>query len=93
MLDVLEEGAGPAGDDDGGLVCCQLLLHRLVALRQVIGVHYPDPFDADAAAQALQVDLGAGPLEVEAGGGVLLDVRSWPVIELSRMMTVELDSL
>ena len=73
MLDVLEKGAGPAGDDDGGLRRRQLLLHGLLALLQVVGVHHPDPPDADAPAETLQIDLGAGvPLQVVAGGGVLL---------------------
>ena len=73
VLDIFEQRARAAGDDDRRLARGQLLLDGLVARGKIIRVDDAHAADADRVTQRFQIDLRAGvALEVEAGRRVLL---------------------
>ena len=90
MLDVFEQRTRPAGDDNRWFVRCELLLNRCLAGLNVIGIHDADAADTQRAAQRFQIDFCGGiALDIIPGRRIVL----MPVMELSRMITVEFDAL
>ena len=56
VLHVFQQRARSARDDNGSLVCCELLLYRCLGLRKLVRVSHADALDADSLAELLKVD-------------------------------------